>query len=438
MTTIKLNPDQSRILNWRINSGGVAGVIGPAGCGKTTTGSFLAVKMICEGHTKNVLLVAFTNSAANEFARELSMVLGPEGSRFLCVRSGYAPGADSSLPIPFSNNIEVVRAKKIVICTTHSLKRLSNSIKFDNMIIDEAGIERLEHLLSPFALGIKQLGIHLMKENISYETNNIIELASSCGIVATVVGDPKQSRPIGLADHDLSAMEWVLKCAKYDTLFTTHRLPDKLAMLVDEFADYGGLISAPEIASRRFGAKYAIEDSFKDILNPQEVITWVNLNGNEEMAGPSSWYNDLEAKACVRICRELKRVAPAKSISIVTRYTEQRRTISKYLQHLDVEARVLTTTGALGTQADIVIFSLVRNNPERLVGAVGSLQDLNVAISRSKEKLIIIGSFEMMLNGSTSAYTSNSRYKQNFPQKLARLVDKKYGMVVEPPKILCN
>jgi AAA domain len=436
--TIKLNPDQSRILNWRVKSGGVAGVIGPAGCGKTTTGSFLAVKMICEGYAKNVLLVAFTNSAANEFARELSMVLGPEGSKFLCVRSGYAPGADPRLPIPFSNNFEFVRAKKIVICTTQSLKRLSTSIKFENMIIDEAGIERLEHLLSPFALGINQLGIHLMKENISYETNNIIELASKCGIIATVVGDPKQSRPIGLADYDLSAMEWVLKCAKYDTLFTTHRLPDRLAMLVDEFADYGGLNSAPEIASRRFGAEYAIDKNYKEILNPEEVITWVNLNGNEEMGGPSSWYNEVEAKACVRICCEIKRVAPSKSISIVTRYTEQRRTISKYLQHLDIETRVLTTTGALGTQADIVIFSLVRNNPERLVGALGSLQDLNVAISRSKEKLIIVGSFEMMLNGLSYSHNSNSRHKQNFPQKLARLVDEKYGMVVTAPSILCN
>jgi superfamily I DNA and/or RNA helicase len=303
------------------------------------------------------------------------------------------------------------------------------------MIIDEAGIERLEHLLSPFALGINQLGIHLIKENISYEANNIIELASKCGIVATVVGDPKQSRPIGLADYDLSAMEWVLKCARYDTLYTTHRLPDKLAMLVDEFADYGGLNSSPEIASRRFEAIHDIDENFIEILNP-EVITWVNLNGNEMMAGPSSWYNEVEAKACVRICCELKRVAPSKSISIVTRYTEQRRTILKYLQHLDIESRVLTTTGALGTQADIVIFSLVRNNPERLVGALGSLQDLNVAISRSKEKLIIVGSFEMMLNGVTSSYNLNPRHKQNFPQKLARLVDKKYGMVVEAPKIL--
>ena len=435
---VKLNPDQSRILNWRLESGGVAGVIGPAGCGKTTTGSFLAVKLICEGHAKNVLLVAFTNSAANEFARELSMVLGPEGSKFLCVRSGYAPGADPRLPIPFSNNIEFVRAKKIVICTTQSLKRLSTSIKFENMIIDEAGIERLEHLLSPFTLGINQLGIHLMKEKISYQANNIIELAAHCGIVATVVGDPKQSRPIGLAEYDLSAMEWVLKCTKYDTLFTTHRLPDRLAMLVNEFADYGGLNSAPEIASRRFVAKYAIDEKFKEILNPEEVITWVNLDGNEEMGGPSSWYNEAEARACIRLCCELKRVAPSKSLSIVTRYTEQRRMLSKYLQHLDIEARILTTTGALGTQADIVIFSLVRNNPERLVGALGSLQDINVAISRSKEKLIIVGSFEMMLNGLTGSYGSNSRYKQNFSQKLARLVEKKYGSVVEAPKILYN
>jgi hypothetical protein len=42
---------------------------------------------------------------------------------------------------------------------------------------------------------------------------------------------------------------------------------------------------------------------------------------------------------------------------------------------------------------------LLRNNSERQVGAAGKLQDLNVAISRSKEKLIIIRNFDMMLNG---------------------------------------
>jgi energy-coupling factor transporter ATP-binding protein EcfA2 len=434
--TIDLDPDQLRILNWRMNSGGVAGVIGPAGCGKTTTGSFMAVKLVCEEYARKVLLIAYTNSAANEFSRELSMILGSEACRFLCVRSGYAPGSDSSLPIPFSNNIEDVRAKKIVICTTQSLRRLSGSIKFDNMIIDEVGIERLEHLLSPFTLGINQLGVHLMKDSISYETNNIIELASQSGIVATVIGDPKQSRPIGLADYDLSAIEWVLRCAKSDTLFTTHRLPDKLAMLVDELVDYGGLKSASEISNRRLSIDHVVGTEFKDVINPEEVVTWVDLNGIEEMAGPTSWYNDVEAKACVRICRELKRVAPLKSISIVTRYTEQRRIISNYLQNANIGVRVLTTTGALGTQADIVLFSIVRNNPERLVGAVGSLQDLNVAVSRSKEKLIIVGSFDMMLNGRSKLYGRNKHVGRNLSCKLANQVDKKYGQVVEAPLIL--
>lgn len=81
---------------------------------------------------------------------------------------------------------------------------------------------------------------------------------------------------------------------------------------------------------------------------------------------------------------------------------------------------------------------MVRNNPERFVGALGSLQDLNVAISRSKEKLIIVGSFEMMLNGLVGPYASKVGHRQSFSQKLAKLVDKKYGNVVEAPKILYN
>ena len=105
--------------------------------------------------------------------------------------------------------------------------------------------------------------------------------------------------------------------------------------------------------------------------------------------------------------------------------------------HTDI--KVTTTTGALGTQADIVLFSLARNNPERNVGAAGTLQDLNVAISRSKEKLIILGNFDMMLNGWAGAASSNGRHYLKSPaRKLARLVDLKYGKVVDvPPTIVC-
>ena len=66
-----LDSEQLRVLNWRINTGGIGTVIGPPGCGKTTTGSAIAVKLIAEGIADKVLLVAYTNAAVNEFAWEL-------------------------------------------------------------------------------------------------------------------------------------------------------------------------------------------------------------------------------------------------------------------------------------------------------------------------------------------------------------------------------
>jgi hypothetical protein len=48
-------------------------------------------------------------------------------------------------------------------------------------------------------------------------------------------------------------------------------------MLVDEFADYRGLTSAPDIANRRLGVKNAIDEEFRNVINPEEVVTWVDL-----------------------------------------------------------------------------------------------------------------------------------------------------------------
>ena len=105
------------------------------------------------------------------------------------------------------------------------------------------------------------------------------------------------------------------------------------------------------------------------------------------------------------------------------------------------DIKTSTTTGALGTQADIVLFSLVRNNTEKIVGQAGTLQDLNVAISRSKEKLIVVGNHATMLNGWSrlAASNSKSKYRSGYKspaRKLAQLIDSKYGKVIDVPKVL--
>jgi superfamily I DNA and/or RNA helicase len=151
--------------------------------------------------------------------------------------------------------------------------------------------------------------------------------------------------------------------------------------------------------------------------------------------GPTSWANELEAKACTKISSHLSKIASKKTKVIVTRFTAQKHIIRNYLQRIgDYNTKVTTTTGALGTQADIVIFSLVRNNPERNVGAAGTLQDLNVAISRSKEKLIILGNFDMMLNGWTN--DSSVSHRKSPARNLAHLVESKYGKIIDTPKII--
>jgi hypothetical protein len=437
-----LDSEQLRILKWRLNGKGIGAVVGPPGCGKTTTGSAMAVKLIAEGISERVLLVAYTNAAVNEFAWEICDIMGATAARDYCLRTGNKAGIDTKLPIQFSINAEDIRSKKIILCTTLSLKRLSSFMKFDNMIIDEAGIERLEHLLSPFIMGVNQSAAAASgaAQHEQEPINNIMDLAERCGITATVVGDPKQSRPMGLADRDRSAIEWVIKYSKSDTLRITHRLPDKLSGLVDEFAQYGGLRSSPEIASRRLVLDHSPGAEYRDIIQPEEVITWVDINGEERQSGPSSWANDMEAKACAKICKELRSVT-RKSIAIVTRFSEQRRIISRHTQRMGLDnVKVNTTTGALGTQADIVLISLVRNNPKNIVGQAGTLQDLNVAISRSREKLIIVGNHATMLNGwsrLSSNSNSNSRYGYKSPsRRLAQLIDSKYGKVIDVPNLL--
>jgi hypothetical protein len=429
-----LDSEQLRVLNWRTSNSDIAALEGPPGCGKTTVGSALAIKLIAEGIAKKVLLVAYTNAAANEFGWELFRILGSSAAN-ICIRTGNPTGVDPTLPIPFSRSIDTILKKRIVISTNLSLKRLP-TMRFDNMIIDEAGIERIEHLLWPFWFGVDRhaQAAHRNQDNASAEIKDLMELISRCGAVATVVGDPKQSRPISPINSDYSAIEWVMKRSRWDTLRISHRLPDRLSGLVNEFANYGGLKSAPEIALRRLTVEMSPDIEYRDVIQPDEVITWVDVNGNERPMGPTSWANELEAKACVKISNHLSKIAPKKTKVIISRFTAQKHIIRNYLQRIgDYNTKVTTTTGALGTQADIVIFSLVRNNPERNVGAAGTLQDLNVAISRSKEKLIILGNFDMMINGWTAA----SVYHRKSPARnLAQLIESKYGKIIDIPKIL--
>jgi energy-coupling factor transporter ATP-binding protein EcfA2 len=151
---LHFDSEQLRIMNWCASNGDIAAVVGPPGCGKTTVGSALAVRMIARNIANRVLLVAYTNTAVNEFGRELCNILGQHTAQRWCLRTGNPAGIDPSIPIPFSVQADDIRSRRIILCTTLSLKRLTSIMRFDNMIIDEAGIEKLQYSYSKLVKSI--------------------------------------------------------------------------------------------------------------------------------------------------------------------------------------------------------------------------------------------------------------------------------------------
>jgi hypothetical protein len=82
------------------------------------------------------------------------------------VRTGNSNAADQSLAIPFSNDSEFIRTRKIVLCTLVSLAKLPKNVTFDRVIVDEASINKIDQLLMPFQLSLKRQS----KESFVYKS----------------------------------------------------------------------------------------------------------------------------------------------------------------------------------------------------------------------------------------------------------------------------
>jgi hypothetical protein len=86
-----------------------------------------------------------------------------------------------------------------------------------------------------------------------------------------------------------------------------------------------------------------------------------------------------------------------KTLMVISFYKEQTRAIQKRMADrygynpTDQRLRIVTVDAAQGSEADVVILSCVRSNIRGDIGFVENKNRMCVAISRAKEKLIIVG-----------------------------------------------
>jgi predicted DNA helicase len=104
--------------------------------------------------------------------------------------------------------------------------------------------------------------------------------------------------------------------------------------------------------------------------------------------GSFSKYNPEEGKLVKELVEELKEMGiQPEDIGVITPYKDH----EDYLKQLIPDVEVKTVDGFQGREKEVIIISLVRSNPQQEIGFLEDLRRLNVALTRAKRKLIIVG-----------------------------------------------
>jgi superfamily I DNA and/or RNA helicase len=162
----------------------------------------------------------------------------------------------------------------------------------------------------------------------------------------------------------------------------------------------------PSAVSTRSGQSIALGDN-------QARMLFVECSTAEDL-GRKSKSNEGQAKICHEVCRMLCTEAPGASkqsrlpatrkleqqfIAVLTPYSRQVELLQGRLSHFD-NVEVSSIDGFQGREADIVIFVTVRCNSHHEIGFLKDLRRMNVALTRARAAVIVIGHRATLTMGS--------------------------------------
>lgn len=265
-------------------------------------------------------------------------------------------------------------------------------------------------------------------DEISMALPPLIFLAAGRGELRVVlVGDFLQLPPIVRSDtaitnailrtntFQLAGVATGLKpsehCPVLAKLTTQHRMVPAIADVARHlvYGQTGNLVDHEKVKER----KVEEEDPWLDFLpkNPLIIIDTADLYcWSGKQPGTLSRFNMYSATLAVDIAamaaRKIKKPPSyePQPIAIITPFAAQRRLLSKLISDMELDRWVAAGTVHTfqGNQADLVIFDSVLDEPyysARLCDPKAkddALKDLNVAVTRAKNKFVFIGSSEWL------------------------------------------
>ena len=148
------------------------------------------------------------------------------------------------------------------------------------------------------------------------------------------------------------------------------------------------------------------------IIRPSTHAVWIDVNSPEKALNPGYW-NDGELKAIDLVLKVLEQAdgykefidaqqkSEDKEIGIITFYSAQSRKIKE--KYKAPKYRVNVVDKFQGMERNIIIVSTVRSNPDKNIGFAKQIERINVAFSRARRLLIVVGNKRQFAHNSNYA-----------------------------------
>ncbi len=157
---------------------------------------------------------------------------------------------------------------------------------------------------------------------------------------------------------------------------------------------YQGELEADEsVADHTLDIPAVGEGFIGDILDPENPVVFVDTEGDlreRSKKDSTSKENPGEARIVEEVVdRLLELGVDAREIGVISPYDDQ---VSLLQDKLDIEElEIKTVDGFQGREKDVIVLSFVRSNSEQIIGFLEDLRRLNVAITRARKKLVLLG-----------------------------------------------
>ena len=159
------------------------------------------------------------------------------------------------------------------------------------------------------------------------------------------------------------------------------------------------------VSSTFYKGKLTTAPSIEAIRTRPTPVLFVDVDGSELSRDKSYWNID-EVRAVISLAVNERASHPDALINIITFYKPQLKAISKAVAAnaaLNKMVYVATVDSMQGREADVVIVSCVRTSVP--IGFLTDRPRLNVAISRAKDMMYIVGSRKTLLKAKSDAWT---------------------------------